>query len=111
MKEKLQKMTPFEIAQKYVYGEHDALTDNQEIIDMTKDIKQSISEQLLLRSIMEWVTVKDDEPKEFESIIGIEMPYETRYACHREGNLYISDETGESVAITHWIYSPKSPCV
>ena len=62
-------------------------------------------------SIMEWVTVKNDEPKEFESIIGIEMPHEARCACHREGNLYISDETGQSVAITHWIYSPKPPCV
>jgi len=44
-------MTPLEIAQKYVYGEHDALTDNQEIIDMTEDIKQAISEQLLLHNV------------------------------------------------------------
>ncbi len=44
-------MTPFEIAQKYVYGEHDALTDNQEIIDMTKDIEQAISEQLILSGV------------------------------------------------------------
>ena len=36
-----EQMTPLEIAQKYVYGEHDALTDNQEIIDMTKDIEQA----------------------------------------------------------------------
>jgi len=41
-------MKPFEIAQKYVYGEHDALTDNQEIIDMTKDIEQAIAGQLIL---------------------------------------------------------------
>ena len=44
-------MTPFEIAQKYVYGEHDALTDNQEIIDMTKDIEQAIAEQLILSDV------------------------------------------------------------
>ena len=44
-------MTPLEIAQKYVYGEHDALTDNQEIIDMTKDIKEAISEQLILSGV------------------------------------------------------------
>lgn len=44
-------MTPFEIAQKYVYGEHDALTDNQEIIDMTKDIEQAIAKQLLLHNV------------------------------------------------------------
>lgn len=50
-------MKPFEIAQKYVYGEHDALTDNQEIIDMTKDIEQAIAEQLILSGVMQWVTV------------------------------------------------------
>ncbi len=44
-------MKPFEIAQKYVYGEHDALTDNQEIIDMTKDIEQAIAEQLILSGV------------------------------------------------------------
>tara|TARA_B100000780_G_scaffold259705_1_gene210933 strand:+ start:401 stop:628 length:228 start_codon:yes stop_codon:yes gene_type:complete len=44
-------MTPLEIAQKYVYGEHDALTDNQEIIDMTKDIEQAIAEQLTLTDV------------------------------------------------------------
>lgn len=31
-------MTPEEIANKYVHGNHDALTDNQEKIDMIKDI-------------------------------------------------------------------------
>jgi hypothetical protein len=48
-------MTPFEIAQKYVYGEHDALTDNQEIIDMTKDIEQAIAEQLILSGVSDIV--------------------------------------------------------
>lgn len=46
-------MKPFEIAQKYVYGEHDALTDNQEIIDMTKDIEQAIAEQLILSGVIQ----------------------------------------------------------
>lgn len=32
-------MTPKEIAEKYVYGKHDALTDNQEVIDMIADIE------------------------------------------------------------------------
>lgn len=32
-------MTPEEIAHKYVHGNHDALTDNQEKIDMAKDIR------------------------------------------------------------------------
>ena len=32
-------MTAREIAEKYVYGKHDALTDNQEIEDMIKDIE------------------------------------------------------------------------
>ena len=33
-------MTPLEIAEKYVHGNHDALTDNQEIKDMVKDIEE-----------------------------------------------------------------------
>lgn len=32
-------MTPREIAEKYVYGNHDALTDKQEIEDMVEDIE------------------------------------------------------------------------
>ena len=44
-------MTALEIAQKYVYGEHNALTDNQEIIDMTKDIEQYHKEQLILSGV------------------------------------------------------------
>ncbi|MCG8838966.1 hypothetical protein G1K37_11470 [Tenacibaculum dicentrarchi] len=31
-------MTEIEIAEKYVYGKHDAFTDSQEIEDMAKDI-------------------------------------------------------------------------
>lgn len=33
-------MTAREIAEKYVFGRHDALTDNQEIEDMIKDIEE-----------------------------------------------------------------------
>ena len=58
---------------------------------------------------LQWVAVEDAKPKECESLIGIEMPYEARYACHREDNLYVSDETGESVYITHWMYAPEPP--
>lgn len=65
---------------------------------------------LSLDNVMQWVRVEEDKPKDCESLIGIEMPYEARYACHREYNLYISDETGESVVITHWMYAPKPPC-
>lgn len=32
-------MTPREIAEKYVYGKHDALTDKQEVEDMITDIE------------------------------------------------------------------------
>ena len=39
-------MTAKEIAEKYVYGRHNALTDNQEIIDMTEDINNLIKEIL-----------------------------------------------------------------
>jgi len=35
-------MTALEIAKKYVYGNHDALTDRQEVIDMVKDIEAFI---------------------------------------------------------------------
>lgn len=38
-------MTPREIAEKYVYGNHDALTNNQEIRDMIKDIESCIIEK------------------------------------------------------------------
>lgn len=37
-------MTPKEIAQKYVYGNHNALTDTQEVADMVKDIETCVSE-------------------------------------------------------------------
>lgn len=37
-------MTSREIAEKYVYGKHDALTDSQEIIDMIKDIEEYVSD-------------------------------------------------------------------
>lgn len=30
-----------------------------------------------------WVAIEDAKPKDCESLIGIEMPYEARYACHR----------------------------
>lgn len=53
-------MKPFEIAQKYVYGEHDALTDNQEIIDMTKDIEQAIAEQLILSGVTFCLPIEGD---------------------------------------------------
>lgn len=33
-------MNAKEIAEKYVRGNHDALTDNQEIIDLKKDIEE-----------------------------------------------------------------------
>ena len=49
-------MTELDIAKKYVYGKHDALTDNQEIIDMVKDItdliKKDRAEQLLIHSVV-----------------------------------------------------------
>ena len=36
---KTKRMTPEQIAKKYVYGMHDSLTDNQEIKDMITDIE------------------------------------------------------------------------
>jgi hypothetical protein len=39
-------LTPKQIAEKYVYSKHNALTDNQEIKDMIKDIEQYTQEQL-----------------------------------------------------------------
>jgi len=48
-------MEPEEIAKKYVYGNHDALTDRQEIKDMILDIenyaKEYHAEQLDLNAI------------------------------------------------------------
>lgn len=34
------------IAEKYVYGKHDALTDEQEVIDMSNDIEQFANQSL-----------------------------------------------------------------
>ena len=58
---------------------------------------------------LNWVSVGDEKPKDCEAIIGIEMPCEAIYACHREDDLYISDETGDNVVLTHWIYIPNPP--
>tara|TARA_R110000782_G_C14681059_1_gene400027 strand:+ start:263 stop:436 length:174 start_codon:yes stop_codon:yes gene_type:complete len=38
-------MNIHEIARKYVFGNHDALTDNQEIKDMVKDIGDLIDSE------------------------------------------------------------------
>jgi hypothetical protein len=35
-------MTKLEFAHKYVFGKHDAFTDNQEIIDMVEDLTEMI---------------------------------------------------------------------
>ena len=78
--------------------------------DMKQFAEEYHQHKLLLGEVMQWVAVEDAEPKDCESILGIEMPYEARYACHREDKLYISDETGESVVITHWMYTPEPPC-
>ena len=39
-------LTPKEIAEKYVYGRHDALTDKQEVEDMAKDIDRLVNDRL-----------------------------------------------------------------
>lgn len=110
-------MIPFEIAQKYVYGEHDALTDNQEIIDMTKDIEQAISEQLILSGVMQWVAVSDKLPP---------RPDEDYLVCVRNKNkeggipiqdignfssdgVWIKQNTWEDVVF--WAELPKPPCL
>jgi hypothetical protein len=36
-------MTSEEIARKYIFGDHDALTNSQEVADMAKDINDLIS--------------------------------------------------------------------
>jgi len=77
------------------------------------NIEQNLEDKnkaLHIGTVMQWVAVGVAKPKDYESLIGIEMPCEARYACHREGNLYVSDETGESVDITHWMYAPEPPC-
>jgi|APFre7841882793_1041355.scaffolds.fasta_scaffold93127_2 hypothetical protein len=56
-----------------------------------------------------WVSVKDALPKELEALNGIEMPFECRFSCHLEGGLFISDESGDVVNITHWEYASLPP--
>jgi len=84
------------------------LTMYDESIETTTS--NSTDPLLGLDNVMQWVGIEEGNPNDCESLIGIEMPYEARYACHREDNMYISDETGESVVITHWMYAPKPPC-
>lgn len=56
-----------------------------------------------------WIELSSSVPDDCEMIIGVEMPYECMYICHREGDVYVSDDTGEIVDITHWMYAPKPP--
>ena len=77
---------------------------------MNEKFSKAGGKALRIGDVMQWVAVEDAKPKDCESILGIEMPYEARYACHREDNIYVSDETGESVVITHWMYAPEPPC-
>ena len=53
----------------------------------------------------QWISVDKRLPDEFESLNGIEMPSECRYACHRSGEHFESDETGDFINITHWQYA------
>ena len=56
-------MTPKEIAHKYVHGEHDALTDNQEKKDMSNDIRELLIDFLddVLMCQDEGATIVDRE--------------------------------------------------
>lgn len=62
-----------------------------------------------------WVEVYDAPlsigtfPKLFESLYGINMPYQQRYACYYDGDIFISEETGVPIEITHWMYAPEAP--
>lgn len=42
----MKTLTPEQIAEKYVYGKHDALTDSQEIKDMVQDIENLVAYEL-----------------------------------------------------------------
>ena len=71
-------MTPREIAEKYVYGRHNALTDAQEVEDMVKDI-----ESLSLPSAMvsrEYVSI---------SPCGYDEVHDIWYKCSNCGSEYI----------------------
>ena len=74
-------MTPKEIANKYVLGNHDALTDNQEKLYMVADIE-------------EYVKQKDDRIKELESQSGNwESAYELSQKRVRELEQEIETES------------------
>ena len=53
-------MTAREIAEKYVYGKHNALTDKQEIKDMIKDI-DTYAKAINKNSVIPNVSVCTDE--------------------------------------------------
>ena len=54
--------TAKDIAEKYVYGNHDALTDSQEITDMVKDIEGFAKSQTPISD--QWISVETDKPQE-----------------------------------------------
>ena len=58
---------------------------------------------------MEWISVEDRLPEEWVPVAGIVASYEAMYACHLEcretsvtiSNVFVSEETGDIVPITH----------
>jgi hypothetical protein len=109
-------MKPFEIAQKYVYGEHDALTDNQKIIDMTKDIEQAIAEQLILSGVGNWVAISDRKPpKEWSNYMvclennSIFQANYCRIGTERWLIVGVGEITNEN-PVLYWMEEPKPPC-
>lgn len=57
----------------------------------------------------EWISVKDNMPGSFIPVSGFNNVYEERYACHFDGAIFISDETGQEVFLTHWFLLPETP--
>jgi hypothetical protein len=84
--------TPREIAEKYVYGRHDALTDEQEIRDMVKDIEslpQSVSKQSELNEHDELVNKTNDIHDIIERLKSLKS-YDINYS-EFEGGLDITE--------------------
>jgi len=94
-------MTPKEIAEKYVYGKHDALTDKQEIKDMIKDIEAYAEHKVKNSSIPDVMNTEESLNKmnSSEAIWLIES--KEGYDVYKGGKCLISGASEEDLNKLH----------
>ena len=104
--------TSKEIAEKYVYGRHDALTDSQEIEDMIKDIESFSQSQ--------WISIKDELPEDGEVVdiwmLNGKRQVDVTFDAKEQGARqwynfkdYGMPEAKTIYLLTHWKRQPEPP--